>query len=499
MATIMRTKPVEQSIRDTEEPQFKLHRALSSTDLIGIGIGAIVGTGIFVLTGVAAATSAGPGIAISFAIAGVACAFAALCYAEFASTVPVAGSAYTFSYASMGEFLAWLIGWDLILEFIVGATAVSIGWSQYFVTGLGSLGLELPAAITAAPGAGGVINLPAAVVALVLTGVLIAGIELSSRVTNLVVAIKLAVVVFFIIFGAFFVTAANWSPFVPPAQGGGAAAQRSLETPLWELIFGSAGAFGFQGLVTGAALVFFAYIGFDIVASAAEETRRPQRDLPVGILGSLAICAVLYILVSLVMTGIVAYPQLNTAAPMATAFEATGNAWATALVSLGAIIGLLTVIMILMLGQSRVAFAMSRDGLLPMWFSRVHPKFRTPYRITLTTGLVVAVLAAFTPILAAAELVNIGTLFAFALVAGGVMVMRRTRPDLPRAFRTPLVPWVPILAIIACVYLMLNLAGWTWVRFLVWMAIGLVVYFTYSARRSRLAHGESAGKATEEV
>lgn len=494
---IMRTKSVEQSIRDTEEPGFKLNRVLSGVDLIGIGLGAIIGTGIFVLTGVAAATSAGPSIAVSFVVAGIACAFAALCYAEFASTVPVAGSAYTFSYASTGEFLAWLIGWDLILEFIIGATAVSIGWSQYFVTGLETLGVQLPAALTAAPGEGGAVNIPAAAVALILMGVLVGGIRLSSAVTNLIVAIKLAVVVFFIVFGAFFVATANWSPFIPPPEGGGAA-ERSLETPLWELIFGSAGAYGFQGLIAGAALVFFAYIGFDIVASAAEETRRPQRDLPVGILGSLGVAALLYVLVSLVMTGIVPYPRLDTAAPMATALAATGNNWATGIVSLGAILGLLTVIMILMLGQSRVAFAMSRDGLLPLWLSRVHSRFQTPYRITLITGVIVAVLAAFTPILAAAELVNIGTLFAFLLVSGGVLVLRRTRPELHRRFRTPFVPVIPILAILTCLYLMLNLAGWTWVRFLVWMGVGLAVYFAYSVHRSRLGRGETLEEASRE-
>lgn len=493
---IMRTKSVEQSVRDTEEPGFRLNRALGGLDLIGIGLGAIIGTGIFVLTGVAAATSAGPSIAISFIVAGIACAFAALCYAEFASTVPVAGSAYTFSYASMGEFLAWLIGWDLILEFIIGATAVSIGWSQYFVTGLETLGVQLPAAITAAPGEGGAVNVPAAAIALILMVVLIGGIRLSSAVTNLIVLIKLAVVVFFVVFGAFFISTANWSPFVPPAEGGGAA-ERSLDTPVWELIFGSMGAYGFQGLIAGAALVFFAYIGFDIVASTAEETRRPQRDLPVGILGSLGVAALLYVLVSLVMTGIVSYPRLDTAAPMATALAATGANWATGLVSLGAILGLLTVIMILMLGQSRVAFAMSRDGLLPLWLSRVG-RFRTPYRITLITGTIVAVLAAFTPILAAAELVNIGTLFAFLLVSGGVLVLRRTRPDLPRAFRTPLVPVVPVLAILTCLYLMLNLAGWTWVRFLVWMGAGLLLYFLYSRHRSRLGRGESLEEASRE-
>jgi basic amino acid/polyamine antiporter, APA family len=486
--SIMRVKTPEQSIRDAEAPEFRLRRVLRAVDLLGIGIGAIIGTGIFVLTGVAAATDAGPGIAISFVLSGIACGLAALCYAEFASVVPVAGSAYTFSYASLGEFLAWIIGWDLILEFVLGASTVSVGWSQYFTEALKAAGLAVPSAITAAPGAGGAVNVPAAAIALILTVVLVIGIRLSSTVTNVIVAVKLAVVLFFIIFGAFFVSVSNWSPFIPPhrppAPGG---AESALDRPLIDAIFGNAGSFGVSGLIAGAALVFFAYIGFDIVASGAEETRRPQRDVPIGILGSLAICSVLYVLVSLVMTGIVPYPNLDTAAPMATAFQATGASWAVGLVSLGAIAGLTTVILILMLGQARVGFAMSRDGLLPTWFARVHPTFRTPYRITIITGIVVAIIAALTPIKVLAEMTNIGTLFAFVLVSAGVPVLRRTRPDLHRAFRTPLVPVVPVLAVLACLYLMLNLEGWTWLRFGVWMVIGLVVYAVYGVRHSRLA------------
>ncbi|MGP4019860.1 amino acid permease [Saccharopolyspora sp. 5N708] len=498
--TIMRVKSVEQSIRDAEAPEFRLRRVLRAVDLLGIGIGAIIGTGIFVLTGVAAATDAGPGISISFVISGIACGLAALCYAEFASVVPVAGSAYTFSYASMGEFLAWIIGWDLMLEFVIGASTVSVGWSQYLVEALDSIGIAVPDALTAAPGAGGVMNLPAAVIALVLTGVLVVGIRLSAAVTNVIVAIKLLVVLFFIIFGAFFIKAANWSPFIPPHQPAEPGAAGSmLEQPLVNAIFGNVGSFGLSGLVAGAALVFFAYIGFDIVASGAEETRKPQRDMPIGILGSLAICSVLYVLVSLVMTGIVKYDQLDTAAPMATAFQAIGAPWAVGLVSLGAIAGLTTVILILMLGQARVGFAMSRDGLLPVWFAKVHPKYRTPYRITLITGVVVAIIASLTPIDVLAEMTNIGTLFAFVLVSIGVLVLRRTRPDLPRAFKVPWVPVVPILAAVACFYLMLNLEGWTWIRFGIWMLLGLVVYFVYSQHRSRLGKGETIEEAAEEV
>ncbi|MDQ3887519.1 MAG: amino acid permease [Actinomycetota bacterium] len=490
---MMRTKSVEQSVRDTEEPEFRLRRSLGSLGLVGIGIGAIIGTGIFVLTGVAAATKAGPAIAVSFVVAGVASGLAALCYAEFASTVPVAGSAYTFSYASLGEFLAWIIGWDLMLEFIVGASAVSIGWSKYFTTGMAAMGVPVSAAVAGADGS--VVNLPAAAIALALTAVLYLGIRLSSAVNVLIVSIKLAVVAFFIIFGAFFINVANWSPFVPPPQGAGEAAA-SLDTPVWELVFGTMGSFGFQGVIAGAALVFFAYIGFDIVASAAEETRRPQRDIPLGILGSLGICAFLYVAVSLVATGILPYSKLNTAAPLATAIAATGNSWATGIISLGAIVGLIAVILMLLLGQSRVAFAMSRDGLLPMWLARVHPRYRTPYRITLISGAVVAVIAAFTPIVEVAELVNIGTLFAFILVAVGVITLRRTRPELHRAFRVPGVPLVPIIAVLVCLYLMLNLAGWTWIRLLVWLGAGLIIYFAYGIRNSRLARGRTQSIST---
>lgn len=499
---ILRTKSVEQSIRDTEEPEHQLRKELGPIDLIVFGTGVIIGTGIFVLTGVAAATRAGPAIALSFVVAGIACGLAALCYAEFASSVPVAGSAYTFSYASLGEFIAWIIGWDLMLEFMVGASAVSIGWSQYFITILQSIGITLPAAI--AGGKGAVIDLPAAAIALLLTLVLVTGIRLSSRFNLTVTSIKLAVVAFFILFGIFFIKFANWTPFIPPsaplsasAGGGGGV----WDTPLLQLILGlKQQAFGFSGIITGAATVFFAYIGFDIVATTAEETRRPQRDMPVGIIGSLGICTFLYIVVSLILTGIVPYKQLDTAAPMATAFAAIGQPWAAALVSLGALCGLTAVIMILMLGQSRVFFAMSRDNLLPSWFARVHPRFGTPYRISIVTGLVVAVVAAFTPIDAVAELVNIGTLLAFVLVSIGVIILRRTQPNMHRAFRTPLVPLVPILAALICLYLMVSLPLITWVRFVIWLAIGIILYFVYGMHHSRLARQEieSGGTPTME-
>ncbi len=409
--SIMRTKSVEQSIKDTDEPEFRLKKALGPLDLTVFGIGVIIGTGIFVLTGVAAATNAGPALSLSFVISGIACALAALCYAEFASAVPVAGSAYTFSYASIGEFVAWIIGWDLILEFTVGAAAVSVGWSGYLVQILSSIGLALPTSITSVEE--GTINVPAAVIVLLLTALLVFGIRLSSTFNLVVTTIKLAVVAFFIIFGIFFITTANWSPFIPAAVPADAGTASFFDAPLLQTIFGiEQQSFGVGGIVSAAAIVFFAYIGFDTVATAAEETRNPQRDLPIGILGSLAICTVLYILVSQIMTGIVPYTELNVSAPMALAFSYAGQDWAAGLVSAGAICGLTSVIMILMLGQSRVAFAMSRDNLLPRYLARSHPRFGTPYRITILTGIVVAVIAAFTPISEIAELVNIGTLFA---------------------------------------------------------------------------------------
>jgi APA family basic amino acid/polyamine antiporter len=480
---VLRTKSIEQSIKDTEESEHKLRKDLSSWDLTVFGIGVIIGTGIFVLTGIAAATKAGPAVSLSFVLAGVACALAALCYAEFASTVPVAGSAYTFSYSSLGELIAWIIGWDLVLEFALGASAVSVGWAKYFASVF-----PIPGSISG----DGSVNLAAGAIVLVLTAVAIIGVKLSSRFNAVMVTIKLAVVALFIGAGAVKITASNWSPFIPPpAEAPKAANAVEAGRPLIEVLFGLQPlAYGWMGIGFGAAIVFFAFIGFDVVATTAEETRNPQRDMPIGILGSLAICTVLYVVVSLVLTGMVKYTELNTAAPMADALKAVGYDWIAGLVSLGALAGLTTVILILMMGQSRVLFAMSRDRLLPGWLSSVHPRYGTPWRISLITGVIVALIATFVPLTTLADMVNIGTLFAFVLVSIGVMVLRRTQPDLPRAFRTPAVPLVPILAVIACVFLMLNLGSLTWWRFLVWMVLGLIVYFFYGYRHSRLATGE---------
>ena len=484
---MLRTKSIEQSIRDTEESEHQLRKDLSAWDLTVFGIGVIIGTGIFVLTGIAAATKAGPAVSLSFVLAGVACALAALCYAEFASTVPVAGSAYTFSYASLGELVAWIIGWDLVLEFALGSAAVAVGWAQYFASVF-----PIPESISGE----GSVNLAAGAIVLLLTAVMIVGVKLSSRFNAVMVAIKLAVVFLFIGAGAVKIATSNWSPFIPPPAEAPTAAN-AVETgaPLIQVLFGIEPlAYGWLGIGFGAAIVFFAFIGFDVVATTAEETRNPQRDMPIGILGSLAICTLLYVIVSLVLTGIVKYTELNTAAPMADALEAVGYDWIASLVSLGALAGLTTVILILMMGQSRVLFAMSRDRLLPGWLSTFHPRFGTPWVISLITGVVVALIATFVPLSTLADMVNIGTLFAFVLVSIGVIVLRRTQPDLPRAFRTPAVPLIPILAVIACVFLMLNLGTLTWWRFLVWMALGFVVYFLYGYRRSRLARGEGQAR-----
>ncbi|MER5479647.1 amino acid permease [Streptomyces sp. NPDC002734] len=495
-SSLFRTKKVEHSIEGTEHPEHRLKKSLSALDLTVFGVGVVIGTGIFVLTGAVAKETAGPATAIAFVIAGVVCALAALCYAEFASTVPVAGSAYTFSYTSLGELPAWIIGWDLVLEFALGTAVVAVGWSGYIRSLLENAGWTMPAVLSGRDGVEGFgFDLFAALLVLVLTAVLVVGMKLSARITSVVVAIKVGVVLLVIVAGAFFVKAENYRPFIPapvPQEAGG-----GLHAPLIQLIFGFAPAnFGVLGIFTAASVVFFAFIGFDVVATAAEETRNPQRDMPRGILGSLAICTTLYVLVSIVVTGMQHYTKLSVDAPLADAFKATGHPFFAGVISFGAAIGLTTVCMILLLGQTRVFFAMSRDGLLPRFFSHVHPRFKTPYRPTILLGVTIAVIAGFTRLSVLAELVNIGTLFAFVVVAISVVVLRRNRPDLPRAFRTPLVPLLPIVSVLASVWLMLNLPAETWVRFGVWMALGVVVYFAYSRRKSLLAPGrESEARA----
>ncbi len=433
------------------------------------------------LTGQQAHLNAGPGVVLSFLVAAVACGLAALCYAEFASTVPVAGSAYTFSYATLGEVVAWIIGWDLVLELALGAAVVARGWSAYLQSLLG-----LPdwlAGDAASP------DIAAILIVLALGVLSVTGTKLSSRFTGALVTVKLAVILLVIVAGLFFVKVANYQPFIPPSQPVDAESAGALDQPLVQAMFGlEPTSFGLFGVVAAASVVFFAYIGFDIVATAAEETRNPQRDMPRGIIGSLVICTILYMAVAAVITGMVKYSDdtLNTGDPLAAAFEAVGANWAATLIALGGVAGITTVILVLLMGQSRVLFAMSRDNLLPRGLARVHPRFGTPWIITAVTSTVVAALAGFVPLSELSQLVSIGTLFAFVVVCIGVIVLRRTRPDLERSFSTPAVPWVPILAVLACVWLMLNLPLDTWLRFVVWMVLGMLLYLVYGRRRSRV-------------
>lgn len=484
---LFRTKSVEQSIRDTEEPEHQLKKNLGALDLVVFGVGVCIGAGIFVLTGHAAATNAGPAIVLSFLIAGVACGLAALCYAELASTVPVAGSAYTFTYATLGELAAWIIGWDLILEFTVGAAALATSFSQYLGVLLSDTPFAIPDAVASVET--GWVNLPAFLLVAGLTVILITGVKLSSRINQVVTAIKLLVVLAVIIVGLFFVKVSNWVPFVPPAQGASPTEGSALTLPLVQSIFGIApSVFGIGGVFAAAAMVFFAFIGFDIVATTAEETRNPQKNLPIGIFGSLAIVTVLYAGVSLVITGMQNYKDIDPedGAPLATAFTNSGLPLMGNIIAVGACIGLIVVTMILFLGQTRVGFSMSRDHLLPVALGKTHPKFGTPYRFTLLAGLAIALLAAFVPLSKLADLVNIGTLSAFVLVSIGVIVLRKNRPDLKRSFKVPFVPVLPIISAIVCFYLMMNLPLETWIRFVIWLVIGVVVYFAYSRRHSRL-------------
>ena len=461
-ATLARVKPMDLIVSQAEEPQHRLKRSLGVVSLTAFGVAAIIGAGIFVLTGVAAATYAGPGITLSYVIAGIVSTLAALCYAELASTVPIAGSAYTYSYAVLGEFIAWIIGWDLVLEYGVGAGAVSVGWSGYFTDFFKStFGITLPTALTASPFGhpAGIANLPAAGIILLLTALLIRGTSESSRVNNIIVAIKVAVVLFFIAVGATHIHPTNWHPFLP---------------------------YGLSGVMTGASIIFFAYIGFDQVSTAAEEVRDPQRTMPRGIIYSLLICTLLYIVVAGILTGMVPYKQLNNASPVAHAMIQVGLNWAATIISIGALAGLTTVLLVLIFGQSRIFFSMSRDGLLPRALSGVHSTFRTPHRSTLIVGVFVALLGAFTPIDVLAQLTNIGTLAAFVLVSLAVWRLRYTQPDLPRGFRVPWVPVIPILSALASLFLIVSLPGITIVRFVVWLAIGLIVYFAYSRHHSEL-------------
>jgi len=464
---LFRRKILQHLLEEIDMEQHRLQRSLTAFDLTILGIGAIVGVGIFVLTGTAAARFAGPGIILSLCISAGACLFTAFCYAEFASLMPVAGSAYNYAYTTMGEMIAWIIGWDLILEYIVASIAVAIGWSGYFVNIMQAVGVTIPVWCSNAPGTapGALINLPAMLVVLLLTSILIIGIKESARFTSIIVFIKLITVIVFIAVGCFNIKPVNWTPFLP---------------------------YGFNGVMTAAAIIFFAYIGFDAISTAAEETKNPQRNMPIGIILSLVICTVLYIAVAAVLTGMVSYRELNHPAPVAHALNLIGIKWGSALVSVGAVAGITSVLLVMLMGQPRVFFSMSRDGLLWPWISRIHPRFRTPYIAQLLTGFVVALFAGFLDIGTAAELCNIGTLFAFCIVCGGIAILRRTHPDMERSFRCPLVPLVPLLGISFCAGLMLSLPRITWIRFVLWLIAGLFLYFFYGIKHSRLARRDSS-------
>ncbi len=474
---LLAKKSIEQLNREASSDVSGLKRVLGPWHLIFLGVGAIVGAGIFVITGHAAAQYAGPAVTLSFVLAGLTCSFAGLCYAEFASLIPIAGSAYTYSYATLGEIFAWIIGWDLILEYSLGATTVAIGWSGYTVSFLKDLGLDFPAALAAAPFSfdpqsgmwtktGAVINLPAALIIALITIILVRGIKESATVNSVIVFLKIGIIIVFIAAGLFFIKPELWKPFIPPNKG-------------------QFGFFGLSGVLRGAGVMFFAYLGFDAVSTAAQEAKDPKKDMPKGILGSLFACTALYIVFSLVLTGVVHYSKLDVAAPVAVAIDAMRLFWLSPLVKIAAIVGLISVMMVQLIGQPRIFFTMAKDGLLPPAAGRAHRKYGTPYITTIMTGLAVGTGAALLPIGIVGELVSIGTLFAFVIVCGGVLVLRYTHPELPRPFKTPLVPFVPILGILSCIYLMSGLPRDTWIRLLVWMAIGLVIYFAYGIRKSK--------------
>jgi basic amino acid/polyamine antiporter, APA family len=508
MSQLFRVKSLGRLTGDTEEPNHRLKRSLGPVQLTSLGIGAVIGAGLFSTVGTAAAggadhIGAGPAIILSFVLTAITCGFAALCYAEFASMVPVSGSAYTYAYATLGELIAWIIGWDLIIEYAIGNVAVAISWSGYFQELLRGMGMHMPtwlatdyrtafqsaAKIAEAQASGGgaaavealgnsvmvaaqalkdaphigsvpiIFNLPAFAIVALVTWVLVRGVSESAWFNSAMVALKLVIIAFFLVVGAFYVKPANWTPFAPN---------------------------GFAGISSAAAIIFFAYIGFDAVSTAAEECRNPQRDMPIGIIASLIVCTVIYIAVAMVLTGMLPYKMLDTAEPLATAFSGLGMHWTAGIISLGAVFATTSVLVVFQMGQPRIFFSMARDGLLPPWAARVHPKYRTPYITTILTGIFVGVFAAVANIDEIVQLTNIGTLFAFVLVALGIIILRRTNPEQPRPFRTPWVPLVPILAIVSCAYLMLELPLVTWIRFAIWLAIGLVIYFAYGLQHSAL-------------
>jgi basic amino acid/polyamine antiporter, APA family len=499
-SNLLRIKPMSMLTEEAgEQGEHTLKRSLGAVNLVTLGIGAVIGAGIFVLTGQAAALYAGPAVALSFVLAGITCAFAGLCYSEFASIIPIAGSAYTYGYATLGEFVAWIIGWDLVLEYAFGASTVASGWSGYFNSLLQQFGIYVPPQLTASTGthlvfyqhqwlplmslppgvsdaglphATAAFNLLAMAIVMVITVILVIGIKESANFNSAIVFIKLSVVGIFLVVGGYYLirhpelAKLNWHPFIPPKDADGN--------------------FGWGGISKGASRIFFAYIGFDAVSTAAQEAKKPQRDMPIGILGSLLICTILYIMVSMVLTGLVSYKTLNVGAPVALGIDATGVSWGALLVKVGAVFGLATVMLVMLLGQTRVFYSMSKDGLLWKWASAVHPRFRTPWITTIVFGIFAAMFPAFLPIGRLADLVNIGTLLAFTIVCAGVWVLRVRHPELHRPFKTPLVPLVPILGMGSALFLMSRLAAITWEVMIGWLIFGLIIYFGYSVKHSKV-------------
>jgi basic amino acid/polyamine antiporter, APA family len=469
------TKSMTRIMAESESDN-SLRRSLGPLSLISLGVGGIIGAGIFTLTGVAAAQNAGPGLVISFVLAAIGCVFAGLCYSEFSTMIPIAGSAYTYAYATMGELIAWIIGWDLILEYSVGAATVSIGWSQTLVAFLHGLGIDLPAKLLASPFQSsvmpdgstvyGIINLPAVIIVVLISILLMTGIRESAGVNNIIVVLKVSVILVFIAIGWSYIHPANLTPLIPPNTTG------------------NFGDFGYSGLLAGAGVIFFAYIGFDAVSTAAQEAKVPKRDMPIGIIGSLLVCTVLFILYTHVLTGMVDYHKLDVAAPLSLALEQIPHRWLTICMNMAVLAGLTSVMLVMLLGQSRVLFSMANDRLLPKAFRDVHPKFRTPWKCNLMLMVFVSCFAAFVPISVVGKMTSIGTLFAFVIVCVGIIIMRKTHPDTPRPFRTPLVPLFPILGIAVNVAMMYGLGWSNWLRLVIWMAIGLVIYFGYSKSRS---------------